>query len=76
MQKPFGFGAKIFQDSATAKVFYTLSNYFVDAYKAEFIEKVFALFEKKTLSKNGEYTVFKITKQDLENIYEAVHSNV
>lgn len=68
MQKPIGYGARIFENNKVGKRFGEIIKVLSEEQKQKFSNEILKLYEKKILSTNGEYTVFKITDEDLDEV--------
>ncbi len=60
--------SNMFEDHKTSKRFHMILESLVSSKKKDFSKRVKNLFDKKTISKDGEYESFKINYVDLLNI--------
>jgi len=58
----------MFEDSKASKFFAELSDMLADRQRNQFSVKVRNLFDKKSVSEEGQYNEFKITVADLKKI--------
>ena len=58
----------IFENGNVSREFYAIMMKMKSPKKEAFIKGVHELFDKKAVSEEGQYNLFKITKDDLKNI--------